>query len=286
MALAQLAEQDPLINLRQDDTRQEISISLYGEVQKEVIQETLKNDFHIDVEFRETTTIHIERPVGSGAAVEIIGKESNPFLATVGLRIDPAPINTGVDFQVDVKVESIPLFLYNTVEDFRKAMANTVRRTLAQGLYGWQVTDCLVTLTLSGYISPASTARDFRLLTPLVLMSALKQADTMVCEPIHRFHLEMPADTFGRIWPILARLRAVPQTPTRLGSAYALDGEMPATRIHELQGQLLALTHGEGLLECTFDHYEPIRGAIPTRPRSDHNPLNRKEYLLHVVRRV
>ncbi|MFD1677769.1 GTP-binding protein [Alicyclobacillus fodiniaquatilis] len=286
MALAQLAEQDPLINLRQDDTRQEISISLYGEVQKEVIQETLKNDFHIDVEFRETTTIHIERPVGSGAAVEIIGKESNPFLATVGLRIDPAPINTGVDFQVDIKVESIPLFLYNTVEDFRKAMANTVRRTLAQGLYGWQVTDCLVTLTLSGYISPASTARDFRLLTPLVLMSALKQADTMVCEPIHRFHLEMPADTFGRIWPILARLRAVPQTPTRLGSAYALDGEMPATRIHELQGQLLALTRGEGLLECTFDHYEPIRGAIPTRPRSDHNPLNRKEYLLHVVRRV
>ena len=37
-ALAQLAEQDPLINLRQDDVRQEIFVSLYGEVQKEVIQ--------------------------------------------------------------------------------------------------------------------------------------------------------------------------------------------------------------------------------------------------------
>jgi small GTP-binding protein len=31
VALAQLAEQDPLINVRQDDTRQEISVSLYGE---------------------------------------------------------------------------------------------------------------------------------------------------------------------------------------------------------------------------------------------------------------
>ena len=48
-ALTQLAEQDPLINLRQDDIRQELFLSLYGEVQKEVIQETLATDFDIDV---------------------------------------------------------------------------------------------------------------------------------------------------------------------------------------------------------------------------------------------
>jgi ribosomal protection tetracycline resistance protein len=39
-ALTQLAEQDPLINVRQDDEQQEISVSLYGEVQKEVIGAT------------------------------------------------------------------------------------------------------------------------------------------------------------------------------------------------------------------------------------------------------
>ena len=41
VALAQLAEQDPLIDVRQDDRRQELSVSLYGEVQQEVIQATL-----------------------------------------------------------------------------------------------------------------------------------------------------------------------------------------------------------------------------------------------------
>jgi len=56
--------------------------------------------------------------------------------------------------------------------------------------------------------------------------------------------------------------------------------------VHELQQQLPALTGGEGLLECEFDHYQPVRGTIPTRPRTDHNPLDREEYLLHVVRRV
>src|SRR5581483_10580559 len=69
-ALAQLAEQDPLINLRQDDMRHEISVSLYGEVQKEVIEATLANDFGVGVTFRETTTIHIERLVGTGCAAE------------------------------------------------------------------------------------------------------------------------------------------------------------------------------------------------------------------------
>jgi ribosomal protection tetracycline resistance protein len=55
VALSQLAEQDPLINVRQSPG--ELAVSLYGEVQKEVIQATLADDFGIEVTFRETTTI-------------------------------------------------------------------------------------------------------------------------------------------------------------------------------------------------------------------------------------
>ncbi len=46
------------------------------------------------------------------------------------------------------------------------------------------------------------------------------------------------------------------------------------------------MTRGEGTLESSFEHYQLVRGEIPVRPRSDHNPLNRKEYLLHVARGV
>jgi len=255
-------------------------------VQKEVIQATLATDFGIDVEFRETTTICIERLIGRGAAVELLGKGDNPFLATVGLRIDPAPINSGVTVQLGVKVETLPLFVYKAIEDFQKALTNTVQETLRQGLYGWQVTDCTITLTHSGYTSPSSTPKDFRLLTPLVLMSALKQAGTIVCEPMHHFQLEIPADTFGQIVSVLAQLHAVPQPPVVRGASWLLEGEIPAARVHELQQQVPGLTHGEGILESAFAYYKPVRGAPPTRLRSDYNPLHRKEYLLHVLRRV
>jgi ribosomal protection tetracycline resistance protein len=290
-ALAQLAEQDPLIDVRQDDVRQELSVSLYGEVQKEVIQATLANDFGVDVGFRETTTICIERPVRTGAAVEILREPPNPFLATVGLRIEPAAVDSGVEFRLEVELGSMPLAFFRAVED-------ALRETLQQGLHGWQVTDCTVTMTHSGYLprqshshqgfakEMSSTGADFRGLTPLVVMSALKQAGTAVCEPIHRFHLEVPADLLGPVLPALARLRAVPGAPTIRDSSCTLEGDIPAASVHELRLQLPRLTRGEGVLESVFDRYEPTSGTPPSRPRSDLTPLKRDEYLLRVSRRV
>ena len=290
VALAQLAEQDPLINLRQDDDRQEILLSLYGEVQKEVIQATLAGDFGIDVGFRETTTICLERPIGTGSAVEVIDQAPNPFLATVGLRTDPAPAGSGVQFRLEIELGSLPL-------SFLRAIEETVAKTLRQGLYGWQVTDCTVTLIRSGYwprqshahgtfdASMSSTAGDFRNLTPLVLMRALQQGGTLVHEPLLRFRLEIPADLLGPAWPALIKLGAVPQTPAVRGPLCVLEGEIPAARVRELDQQLPALSRGEGTLDCEFGRYQPVRGPTPVRPRSAPSPLNRQEYLLHVAGR-
>lgn len=289
-ALAQLAEQDPLIDLRQDDIRKEVSVSLYGEVQKEVIEATLAEEFGIGVTLRETTTICLERPSGTGAAFEIIDKDDNPFLATVGLRVDPAPAGSGVDYRLEVELGSMPYSLMRAVEE-------TVSETLAQGLYGWRVTDCTVTMTHSGYWprqshahgtfdkSMSSTAGDFRSLTPLVLMSALQRAGTTVYEPMHRFRLELPADALGPLLPVLAHLTAVPDAPAVDGANCVLEGEIPAARVHELQQRLPSLTRGEGLLESAFATHRPVVGGLPRRSRTDHNPLDRKEYLLHAALR-
>jgi ribosomal protection tetracycline resistance protein len=284
-ALTQLAEQDPLIDVRRGEAGHELAVSFYGEVQKQVIEATLANDYGLDVAFSETTTICIERPVGVGEAVEILGRGS-PFLATVGLRVEPAPVDAGISVRLDVKVESIPLYVYKDVEEFRSALEATVRESLRQGLFGWEVRDCAVVLTQSGYASPETTAKDFRLLTPLVLMRALRAAGTAVCEPIHRFHLELPTETLGPTLAELARLHASSEPPVLAGSSCTVEGDVPAARVQELRQRLPGLTRGEGVLECRFSRHEPVAGKPPTRPRTDHNPLNREEYLLHMAGRI
>ena len=296
VALTQLADQDPLINVHQDDDRQEIYVSLYGEVQKEVIQATLGEEFGVEARFRETTPICIERPTGTGAAVELLPEArspTTPFLATLGLRIEPGAAGSGVRFELDVKAASIPLHVYKTVEAFHEAMERTVLEALRQGMHGWEVTDCSVTMTDCDYQAPprrwpGTSPYDFRMLTPLVLMGALKQAGTVVCEPVHPYRLEIPVDTFGAVVPVLTRLRADPETPEARGDTYVLGGRIPASRVRELQQHLPALTRGEGLLEydLALTGYQPVVGKPPVRPRTDYNPLNRKEYLLHVIRRV
>jgi ribosomal protection tetracycline resistance protein len=285
-ALAQLAEQDPLINLRQDDVRNELYLSLYGEVQKEVIEATLANEYGVEVEFRETTTICVERPVGVGAAVDFMGGPDNPYRATVGLRVAPLPVGSGVRFRLEVELGSLPY-------SFIRATEETVRKTLRQGLHGWQVTDLEVVMTHSGFTPPppygfskwSSTAGDFRNLTPLVLMDALKEAGVRVYEPTHRFWLELPSEALGPLQPALGRLGAVPLQQDLRGAVAQVEGLIPAARVDELQRQLPELTHGEGVLESSFDHYDPVRGPLPSRPRTDHNPLDRTRYL-RVVKRV
>src|SRR5207248_2878604 len=77
--------------------------------------------------------------------VERLREPPNPFLATVGLRVEPAAVGSGVEFRIEAELGSMPLAFFRAVED-------TVRETLRQGLCGWEVTDCAVAMTDSGYL--------------------------------------------------------------------------------------------------------------------------------------
>jgi ribosomal protection tetracycline resistance protein len=274
VALAQLAEQDPLISVRQEDKNREISVSLYGEVQKEVIQATLADDFGLDVTFRETTPIYVERPSRTGEAIEVLHAESNPFMATIGLCVDPAPDGSGVEFRVSVDPRTTPLYLYKTFESFSEHMDQYVREALQEGVFGWQVTDCVATMTKCNYSvpdgppsrrGPLSTAADFRKLTPLVLRQALERARTVVCEPILRVSLEIPTATVGAVMPALARVGAAVETPSLRGKLATIEAVLPAARADDLQRQLPGLTGGEGVLDSSFAGYQPVSGEQPAR---------------------
>ena len=243
MALVELSEQDPLIGLRLDAAGQEIVLTIYGEVQKEVVQATLAGEYGVDTELRGSTTICVERPVGTGAAAELIGQSPNPFAATVGLRIDPAGPDTAIEYRLEVELGSLPLSFHEAVEE-------AVRETLSQGLRGWQVTGCSVTMRHSGFWSPVSTAADFRRLAPLVAMSALVRASTTVFEPVHA---SVSRCRWAR-WP-----RWLPSWPGcglsgsgrgagHVGDAAAVGGADPA----------------RGALEYAFARDAPVSGTIPT----------------------
>ncbi len=275
-ALRQLTEQDPLINTRLDGLDRELTVSLYGEVQKEVLAARLAGEFGVDAEFSPTKTVYVERVAGVGTAIEEIG--GNPFLAGVGLRVEPGPVDSGIRFVREVDLGSLLLSFHTAIEE-------TVFASLQQGLYGWRVTDCVIALTYTAYWAPVSSAGDFRKLTPLVLFAALARAGTTVCAPVSSFELEIPAGTLSDVLHRLVGAGGVPHEPVFDQQTCRLTGVLPTQAVHDFEQRLPGATHGEGFFVSQPAGHQPVPGRPPSRSRLDGDPLNRTAYLSHVAGR-
>jgi ribosomal protection tetracycline resistance protein len=220
--------------------------------------------------------IYVERPLRSASAVEILQSDDHPYSATVGLRIAPGPAGSGVRFQLRIDPRFVPLYVYKTAGHFTEAMRQYVLHALGRGLYGWRVTDCVVTMDECDYYigdgptkrvlpTPRTTAADFRKLTPLVLMEALRQAGTVVCQPMDQVRLELPAARMGDVLSALARLGAAAQRPRHDPEQSVVTALLPSAQVRSLAEQLPGLTGGEGVLDASPGGYQPVHGSFPVR---------------------
>jgi ribosomal protection tetracycline resistance protein len=273
VALSQLAEQDPLINVRLHH-QGDLSVSLYGEVQREVITSTLAENFGLAVRFSDVTPVCIERPGGIGMAVEFLRDRSNPLSATLGLQIEPGPDGSGIRFELGIESRIVPIFIYKTERLFAEAMERHVRRALTSGLRGWRVTDCLVTLTQCEYyvgdgVPPAGKGRtaasDFRSLTPVVLRSALVEAGTVVCEPVVRARIETSRTKLSAALALATSLGGEVDSVLEEREMATIDVRLTAVREQQLQRQLSRATGGDGTCESVLVGYRAVRGEPPVR---------------------
>ncbi|MEZ4571742.1 MAG: translation factor GTPase family protein [Thermomicrobiales bacterium] len=258
-ALEELAEQDPLISLRQRNDEGEISIRLFGEVQKEVMEETLLQEYGIRVTFGPSQTICIERPIGTGEHLELMGENGNPILATIGVRIAAGEPGSGIRYSVR-EMGSMPPAHYRAVEE-------AVYDALTQGLCGWEVTDCEVSLTEATvqYSSPLSTA-EWKL-TPLVVIQALAAAGTEVCEPVNGLELDVPEDTVGAVCGALIKARSDPDLRCRMAPSTASFARSRPPRSRPSSSSFRRLDPWRGRLEKSrFVRYMPVSGELPMRP--------------------
>ena len=131
-------------------------------------------------------------------------------------------------------------------------------------------------------------AADFRRLAPVVVMTALQQARTQVCEPIDRFTLEVPTRLIDPVISMVSRLGGVPidtQFDDPAVAAYTrIVGHLPAARLHALTSPLPDLTGGTGALTSELDHYRPVQGDPPVRRRHGPDPLDREVWFQEMPR--
>ncbi|MCE6996057.1 TetM/TetW/TetO/TetS family tetracycline resistance ribosomal protection protein [Saccharothrix sp. S26] len=271
-ALTRLADEDPLIRTR-TAAGGATSVLLYGAVQREVIAERLAREFGIEAVFEQARPVYFERPRGRGEAVhEFSPRGPNDFWQTVGVRVEPLPPGSGTTFTRQAHLGLLP-------KAYHRAIEEAVTTTLRQGLHGWEVTDCAVTITRVGYEAPNTVAADFRHLTPVVLLRALRQAGSAVHEPGYRIEVEVPDDALSAVTGLLLSLEADLGPAVESGPGWLVPGTIPARCLHDLAVALPGLTRGEGSVCHEPGPARRVRGPAPTRARTDGNPLDPDEYL-------
>lgn len=255
-ALRVLSAQDPLIDARLDGEDAEPTVSLYGEVQKEVLATRLADEFGVEADFLRTQVVHVERVAGTGECAETVPTGN----ATVGLRVEPAAPGSGIGYRLAVEKGWL-------LPAYHAAIAETIALELRRGLYGWAVADASVTLVASRYCAPTPPAGYFRQLTTSTLRRALEQAGTTVCAPVSAFEVGLPSTSLRAVLQELLAAGATPQPPETGERRSRITGVLPTSRVHDVEARLPDLTGGEGYLVARPAGYEPLPGPPLVRRR-------------------
>ena len=178
--------------------------SLHGEVQKEVIAALLEERYGVRSRFLETS-VGVHRARGRhrrrGRPDDLGG---NPYLASIGLRVDAAPLGHGVEFSPGIERGNLPpAFVAATEEGVRAALRPGVVRLGGHRLRGDDDGVGLLRLDRAsrtrsstsrsrsvgaGLPPPRARGRDGR----------ARAGRHQVCQPIDRFELEVPDECSAR----------------------------------------------------------------------------------------
>ena len=113
-------------------------------------------------------------------------------------------------------------------------------------------------------------------------MDALK-AETYVYEPVNEFELTVPKQAISTAMYKLATIPATFREPILSNNSYQLTGSLPVAKTEILNACFIHLQKEKAYLQ-RGQLVSQKHGSLPTRKRVDYNPLNRKDYLLHVLK--
>jgi ribosomal protection tetracycline resistance protein len=124
----------------------------------------------------------------------------------------------------------------------------------------------------------SSVGADFRNLAPVLIHEALRQAGTVVCEPVETFRLEIPAGALPVVTVTIARLSGLVTGTSPVAGALALTGTLPTRSVQPLLARLPEQTSGEAVFTSEVTRYTPVAGPPPARTRNGPDPLDRQEW--------
>ena len=272
-ALSVLNEEEPTLGFYPPQPGTEIAVNSMGIIQTEVLEQILQERFGVGVVFGGRSVIYKETIAEAGEGFDAYTMPK-PCWAVLRFVVEPLARGSGVEYECRVSPKKLPYRYQNHVK-------TAVSRALAQGIYGWEVTDIKVTLVDGEYHNEHTHPLDFFVATPMALAKALLDAGTILLEPMLTLCISAPEECAGKVIGEIVNAEGEFDSPVIEKGRFTVEAQVPAAKSLDLPTKLAAISGGRGVMTSTLSGYRACPpGFVMTTPRRGVDPLDRSKYIL------
>lgn len=246
--LKELEEEDPLLHVTWDKNIDEIHVQVMGEIQIEVLQNMIQERYHILVYFENGKIIYKETILKE--TVGIGHFEPLRHYAEVHLLLEPAERGSGLQFESRCSEDVLAKNWQNLV------LTHLEEKVQLGALIGAEITDMKIIL-IAGKAHPKHTeGGDFRQATYRAVRQGLRQAESVILEPIYQFEIETPRECIGRVMADLQKMNGNFSVPEIVNDSAKIKGKCPVYTMKNYQKELTAYTQGKGKMSFVMSGYD------------------------------
>ena len=251
--IREISEEIPELSVKYSEEKKEITISLMGEVQTEVLKHLIKERYNVDIGFGEGHTLYKETIADTVYGVGHF--EPLRHYAEVELRLEPAERGSGLSFASEVSEDELSL-------NYQRLILSHLEEKEYKGvLTGSPITDMKITLVAGRAHLKHTEGGDFRQATYRAVRQGLMQARSVLLEPVYEFKLEVSEDAIGRAMTDIGKMNGSFTSPENISGKAVLTGKVPVSEVKNYALELRAYTKGEGVLTLTPSDYEVCHNA-------------------------
>ncbi|MDR2344587.1 MAG: elongation factor G [Planctomycetaceae bacterium] len=243
--LEMMKRQDPTFRVHESEETSQMLISGMGELHLEVIKHRLLRDYKMNVRVHNPRVSYRESIQKS---VETLGQcnrnlGGQKHWAEVSIRIEPLELDkrdtvTTVEIHTEYSDESFD-------KQFKQIVLESIREeSLGGGLLGFPLVNVRITLLDAKISESESTETAFRIAVSDAFRKVLREAGTLLLEPIMKLEIQTPADYVGGIVGDLQQRRGLVSKTEIIGHLTLIEAEAPLANLFGYTSAILSLSQG------------------------------------------
>ena len=267
--LRMLEEEEDTLSVEWLEEQEAIEVELYGEVQREILTERIRERFGIDAAFDEGSVVYretLEKPSYGVGHFEPLR-----HYAEVHFLMEPLPRGTGILLESRLSTDELD-------RNWQQTILNAVEQEPLTGvLTNAPLTDVKLTLVAGRAHKKHTEGGDFREAALRAVRQGLMEGRSLLLEPYVHFSLTVPGESAGRALYDMNQLASESRILAQSEAQTTIEGRGAISRLRNYMTELRSYSHGEGVFRMIYDGYDrcpdqdAVVEALGYQPEADLN---------------